>query len=147
MNFYRIQSYRLTCAMSQRSPLNPSTSVSRGRGARDGRYSLGCLQQWSYLLAQRAATIQLSLPVKRSCLSDHCKHRPNRYRENSAFHVMFKTGGKTILSTFSEKEARQILQALPPAVLRLRRNTRSLAVRAAQVASSRYTSSWKTGDC
>jgi hypothetical protein len=85
---------RLARTMFQRPSFDPGAAAGRGPRARDGGYTFACLQQWYHLLAQRAAVIQFSLPVDRSCLCDRCKHRQHRYREKSSFHVSSKTGGK-----------------------------------------------------
>jgi hypothetical protein len=85
---------RLLRTMSQRMLFDPNATAHRSPRTRDGRQALACQQQWFDLLAHRAAAIQFGLPVNRSCLSDRCKHRQNRCREKSSFHVSFKTGGK-----------------------------------------------------
>jgi len=92
--------------MSQRTPFNPDATPRRRPGARDGRYTFACLQQWSHLFAKRAAMIQFSLPVNRSGLCDRCKHRQNRHREEMLFHVSLKAGGKIARCEWSAIVAR-----------------------------------------
>jgi len=65
----------LACATFQRPPFDPNAAARRRPGACDGRQALACPQQWFHLLAQRAATIQIGLPVDRTGLCDRCKRQ------------------------------------------------------------------------
>jgi hypothetical protein len=86
--------------MFQRPPLNPNTVARRRPSARDGRQALASQHQRIHLLAHRAATIQFSLPVDWTSLSDRRKRQQHYCSECCATFAHFNEAYLTMSTTF-----------------------------------------------